>query len=426
MVEILNTMVENSYLFFLGSHPDISATEAWRIFEHKGYEPRLVSATKRYLHVNLNQELPDGFIDHLGGTERIAHVLAAQSDIFSVASITETLALAPNTKLKIGVSSLGTSPEYARRVGHDIKDSLRNEGHRVRVIIPKKGQQRLNSASVLFNRLTTLPHRELTVIKDDEHYLLSQTIQVQDITKYELRDTMRPARDAKVGMLPPKLAQMMLNFALSHLSSPKSTPTPTVYDPFCGIGTILQESWLMGFQSTGSDSSERMVRATQKNLDWLAEHFPADSTIYPKVLVQDATRKLPTTHDSLFTRFDAIVTEPFLGNPISAPLPENEVGRRVEDLGNLYHQMLKNAHSALSKDGAICMALPAWKAARQSVNWHLFPDAFLDDVEAIGYHRNQLIPAQLHLVFPASPRQTLLYARPDANVGRELILWTKR
>jgi len=39
-----------------------------------------------------------------------------------------------------------------------------------------------------------------------------------------------------IGMLPPKLAQMMINLSLGN----------TIYDPFVGLGTVLIESVHMG------------------------------------------------------------------------------------------------------------------------------------------------------------------------------------
>ena len=412
-------MATHHYLFFLGTHPDISASEVWGVLEREKLTPQLIATHERYLHVGLSQALPADLVNRLGGTERIAEVIAEHEAIFSVASVAQALNLAPQTKLSLGFSSLGTSPDYARRLGHDLKRFLKEQGHRVRVIVPPKKQQRLNTASVLFNRLTVLPHRELTVVKADEHYLLTQTVQVQDITQYELRDTKRPARDAKVGLLPPKLAQIMLNLATSRLPTTNYSLPTKVHDPFCGMGTLLQEGWLLGHQMHGSDANPRMVRAAEKNLSWLAEHFSVSEKLRPLVKHHDAAKKPP------FSPLEAIVTEPVLGNPVSAPLPVELVAKRVEELGTLYREMLRQAHQALSAEGVVLLALPAWRVARRSSDFNLFPEAFLDDIEALGYHRVQLIPEQLQAFYPPSGRGTLLYARPDALVGRELILWQK-
>ena len=46
--------------------------------------------------------------------------------------------------------------------------------------------------------------------------------------------------------------------------------------------------------------------------------------------------------------------------------------------------------------------------------------------EKIGYRIGQLIPQELTSLYPPTDRGTLLYARPDALVGREITLWHKR
>jgi len=74
------------------------------------------------------------------------------------------------------------------------------------------------------------------------------TVFVQDIDSYSKRDFWK-TRDMIVWMLPPKLAQMMINFSRSN----KKPPTPlsqgvidsenqVIYDPFCGLWTVLLES----------------------------------------------------------------------------------------------------------------------------------------------------------------------------------------
>jgi tRNA G10 N-methylase Trm11 len=57
---------------------------------------------------------------------------------------------------------------------------------------------------------------------------------VQNIDEYSKRDYSKD-RDMQIGMLPPKLSQMMIN-----LSGGK-----TIYDPFVGLGTVLIESLYM-------------------------------------------------------------------------------------------------------------------------------------------------------------------------------------
>ncbi len=89
---------------------------------------------------------------------------------------------------------------------------------------------------------------------------MARTIWVQDIDAYTRRDMSRE-RSMKVGMMPPKLAQIMINLAT------KGNKTLSIWDPFCGLGTTLIEADHMGYEKLkGSDISPDMVSATTTNL----------------------------------------------------------------------------------------------------------------------------------------------------------------
>jgi len=69
-----------------------------------------------------------------------------------------------------------------------------------------------------------------------------------------------------VGMMPPKLVQMMINIS----TTPKNS---AIYDPFCGLGTTLIEAANMGYTSLfGSDISKEMVQSSQKSLESFIEN----------------------------------------------------------------------------------------------------------------------------------------------------------
>ena len=56
-------------------------------------------------------------------------------------------------------------------------------------------------------------------------------------------------------MIPPKLARTMINLAVGE-NDPKSI---TVFDPFCGTGTILMEGLMVGVTVMGSDLDHEAV-----------------------------------------------------------------------------------------------------------------------------------------------------------------------
>lgn len=91
------------------------------------------------------------------------------------------------------------------------------------------------------------------------------TIWIQDIAAYSQRDYSKK-RDMQVGMLPPKLCQIMLNLWLPFCTWWRER-TCSVYDPFVGLWTLLIEAKLMWFTDLyGSDISQQMVETASQNV----------------------------------------------------------------------------------------------------------------------------------------------------------------
>jgi tRNA G10 N-methylase Trm11 len=123
----------------------------------------------------------------------------------------------PEGKMRLGISTQGfdVSLRQLEATGLTLKTALRKTGRSVR-LIPNK-EQELSTPQVIHNQLTGPTGWELIFIKDGARTVVAQTVKVQDIASYTHRDRERPKRDSKVGMLPPKLAQMLVNVASGPL-----------------------------------------------------------------------------------------------------------------------------------------------------------------------------------------------------------------
>lgn len=408
------------YIFFLGTNPALSATEAVRRLEHDGHTINDISAEGRLLFLTLDKELKATFLSNLGGTDRIAVVLGTSREVPTPEETLGMLGELPD-KWMLGLSLVGdlVLDTNLKRYVMDMKKLAREQKSRVKFVTPSGRSKQLNAAQIIFNKLHEEPNSEITFIQTKNNVVISRTVQVQDIEGYELRDTQRPARDARVGMLPPKLAQIMLNVGVR-----KHNEAPTVIlDPFCGMGTILQEGWTMGYKMIGSDSHERMIDAAQTNLKWVHEHFEVDENLQPELRVHDVTRPYPSGWDN---SIDAIVTEPFLGKPLSSPLPEQDFKTYSLELMNLYLACFANLAPVLKKGASILFLFPAIRIQNTPTGeFRPLPHSLIDEIKKYGYRIDQLIPERLSPFFSSTKRGTLIYARPDAFVGRELTLWKK-
>lgn len=327
----------------------------------------------------------------------------------------------PEGKMRLGLSIIGfdISLKQLEASGLTIKKAIKKTGRNVR-LIPNK-EPELNSAQVLHNQLTGETGWELVFIRDGQKTIVAQTVKVQDIESYTRRDRERPKRDAKVGMLPPKLAQIIINLASGPLPEeklqnicdiPAGEPIPrkllgqTVLDPFCGTGVILQEALLMGYETAGTDLEPRMVDYSTANLEWLATQYQLES-VKPRLETGDATSY------QWSEPIDLVASETYLGRPFtSRPNPEI-LARTISECNVIIKKFLQNIHGQLSPDTRLCLAVPAWQTG---------PNQFkklplIDQMSDLGYNR---------VSFEHAGEQDLIYYRPDQVVARQLLVITRK
>jgi tRNA G10 N-methylase Trm11 len=203
-------------------------------------------------------------------------------------------------------------------------------------------------------------------------------------------------------MLPPKLAQIMINLAVG------SSPDPLIIlDPFCGTGVVLQEALLMGYQAYGSDISSQMINYTKQNLDWLRQHFDIAKLPEPVLEVKDATSAIWQSH------FDAIVSELLLGPPLTKLPKTVELDLIRQRCDQELTDFLKNIAPQMSTNTRMCLAVPAWQVAEGQ--FIRLPS--LDHLHLLGYNQ----PSFVELLKPTG----LIYARSNQRVARELLIITR-
>lgn len=327
----------------------------------------------------------------------------------------------PPGKLQLGLSAYGlrVSVGQLTAAGLELKKALRGGGRTVRLV--QNQTLALNSAQILHNHLTGERGVELVLVRDDrddgsQRIIIARTIAEQDIEAYAARDQDRPKRDAFVGMLPPKLAQIIVNVAVAQ--TPPS-PEFVVLDPFCGTGVILQEALLMGYSVYGTDLEQRMVDYSIANVnDWLLRAKHPDLRGQSIIAKGDATShqwqesNYNKRKDNIRwepARLDAIASEAYLGQPFSTTPSPEKLAKVRKTCNLIIEKFLKNVRPQLPSGARLCLAVPAWQ---------LKPDHFahlplLDRLGELGYNR---------IDFRYARGPELLYYRPDQIVARELLV----
>ena len=320
-------------------------------------------------------------------------------------------------KLRLGISAYGfnVSPQKIIATGLNLKKVIRLAGRSTRLV--PNVEPVLNSAQVLHNKLTGTHGWELLVIKDNNKTIIAKTLAEQDIDAYTLRDRGRPMRDARVGMLPPKLAQIIVNLATpmaSRSDRQEGDRKTKVLDPFCGTGVVLQEAALMGYGVYGTDLEERMVDYTRQNLHWLTTVTPYEGHD-SRFEVADAT-SYAWPHE-----YDVVASETYLGRAFTTSPPQDMLEKNRRDCDTIIRKFLKNIYNQTKPGFRLALALPVWNTNESSKfqipNSKFYHLPLLDSLGALGYNQ---------LKFDHASRINMIYHREGQIVGRELIVLTRK
>lgn len=325
----------SKYFFVLGNNPELSQAEI------KAVWPDLaVDFFDRQFLVAKGKLEPVAAMERLGGTIKIGRLLGEQVDLKQLADL--IVARKKSGRAVFGLSFYGRPVD--RKLGFQLKKILKERGINSRLVTSR--EPALSSVIVAKEKC-------LDVMLAPGYVAVTEA--VQDFATYGRRDFGRPKSDARSGMLPPKLAKMMINLSLAQSDQ-------VLLDPFCGSGTILAEAAALGLRNLiGADISPKAVEDTQENLAWLKEQWP-EKDFQAKVFLS-AVEKLSAT--LALASVDAIVTEPYLGRPLSGRESSAEIAKIMAELSQLYRAAFIQFVQILKSGGRVVMVCPEWHLAER-------------------------------------------------------------
>jgi tRNA G10 N-methylase Trm11 len=381
----------------LGSHPTLSLAELAVV---TGKSPHIT-----HHDVAIFDDIDPDLVQlnaRLGGVQRlgviIGSVTAWNHDELAAFLSADLAEQCSSGKISFGFSVFDcgntAATADARRntqaLGIETKQHLKLLERSARYVISKSPT--LSSIVVRTNHLLDRGAEYCFLVTPTE-ILIGKTIAVQDAEAWSTRDFGRPRRNAKQGMLPPKLSRMMMNYADVDFSR------ATVFDPFCGSGTILMEAALLGASSLiGSDINADAITDTEENLAWLeTQHV----SVPPMQLITASAQTVAQhiTPQSV----DCIVTETYLGRPRKGTETKKEVDDAIAYVANLYAETFSALLPCLKPGATLVIASPV----------HVFDgkDVTFDTraiLEPLGYRHNPL------------PYEPLVYRHTDQLVGRRI------
>lgn len=410
------------YAFLLGKNENLSIAELGSFFGEKMEAP----AGKKVVFVeNLpSNTTPQNFLNRLGGGVSVLEIFENDLPLSAVQTCIEKFlknqcALRPG-KCNFAVNILPEKKGSAamKHLLINIKKNLRNEGLR-----PNFMNNNFQNVSDVFAVKQGLVERGTWIgimEKGEGKVALGFYIAAQDFESYSKRDYGKPFRDPQAGMLPPKLAQIMINLALPHFENSSNRGenfinmepgSELIFDPFCGTGTILTEALLMGYSVTGSDSSQKMIDGAGKNLQWLKNSFRLNPELQTKLFNKNAS-KITSEEISCEKNIKmAVVTEPFLGTPLSdfpsAAFLQNE----IKKLSDLYLDFFSSLKKFIPPGSPVVFIFPYW-INKKTGRREMLSAKIIDKILGLGY---------IKATFDLLKKDSLFYERPDQIVGREII-----
>ncbi len=383
------------YIALLGRQPAFGVAELEQLYG--------ADAVQWFSDTSATVESSRFDFNRLGGTQKAGRIVAEiRGDWHKVSmQIVKEYAAAWASlegKVTLGISAYGfsASAREVQKTGIVLKSKLKERGVSLRLV--PNTEPALNTATSHHNKLGLSDnHVELLVVRSGSgKVVVAESVGAQNITALASRDQARPKTDSFVGMLPPKLARIMVN--LSGASSGR------ILDPFCGTGVLLQEAALLGFDVYGSDLSEKMIRYSKENLDWITAKYSLDTDV--ELSEGDAMKF------SWNQPIDAVATETYLGQPFSAPPSPAKLTEVRGNCNHIISEFLKNIAGQLTPGTPLCVAIPAWRDTQGNFT-HL---PLVGNLKKLGFDE-----VALKHVAPGQ----LLYYRENQVVAREILLLEK-
>ncbi len=395
------------YAFVLGREPAISTAELIAALNAAGagFDAKASVFTTAVMIATVEKQLDADFFHRLGGSIKMARVVkesqAIDADLLKLLE-----AAAGETSLDFGLSlyDLGADPARARMFGKwlkplslELKKRLKESGRSVRTVLADG--LALSSVQVDKNKLVG-KGAEFLILAGPKTTWLARTVAVQAFEDFSERDFGRPKADAKSGMLPPKLARMMVNIAAGPLDEP-------LLDPFCGSGTVLNEAATLGYRILlGSDISPKAVADTKENFSWLSKKrglkIRFDATVSD---VKDLPKHLDAGSVS------TIVCEPFLGPPLKGDESDQKIHFIYLELMGLYRRAFDAFSKILKPGGKVVFVFPFFGAKHVNI---------LRELEDYGFRAEGLLPGMAVTALNARSSTGLVYKRSDQKVGRDI------
>lgn len=399
------------YFFILGHNFILSIAEILSLLQRKKISFTIKEQSKEALVLETSISQPSNFQKELGGTIKIGKII----DFFDKKEFEKIFSLALESlsskrkKVYFGFSlysleeetSLKKFDRLIKSLALKIKKELKSKNISSRWV--SSTNISLSSVVVRKNKLNQ-PKRgiEFVILAKKNKFYLGESLSVQDFSQEKYFDFGRPSRPIKSGLVPPKLARILINLS-------QAKKEDIILDPFCGAGTILGEAIRQGYKNIiGADISKKAIKQTQENLNWLFKQIKQEKK-YQLILsdVRNISEKIP--QESI----GAIISEPYLG-PIKIKNQEEEIKKIIKELSDLYFTSFREFKKILKPKGKVVIVSPVFILKKKKY--------FLPLKHKLKNQGWQIINPLEKTAYFSSP---LIYCQPNQKIWREILIFQK-
>lgn len=432
---------QTTYVYIPGKNWKLSLAELAAFLETREAKFSVRSFSKEFFAVNTEENASILAIADLGGILKIGRVATEfatqvigeaflqknkqtreklKKEIISSGLIGEMPAVATG-KTFFGVSVycaedslLPISKSIQRFLGSSMKRELSAHGKKSRFMGFSRNRKypQLSPVEVLKKNLVE-KRAEILLCIGKSQTSVSTTVAVHNPFEFQKRDVCKP-NQRKIFAIPPRLARIMVNLA-------SCTPGKLLLDPFCGVGTILQEALLAKAKVVGVDVNPWCVKATAGNLEWLKREYALEKPEY--IILQGDARRVT---DKLKERVNCIATEPDLG-PALHHIPTTPYARKiVAKLEPLYYSFLEEAYKALKEEGRLVVVTPYIRTrSGRPVTMPIGKKAITIGFERVYTFQKEIFSRDVEVKEKFAEIDSFVDAEPRHKIGREIHVFQK-
>ena len=401
--------MSKQYFFQAGSFPNLSYVELVCVFEIHGLGRDIIHLFSDDIFLIKSKDISEDVLlkifNRVGGFVRFGEIIDSTETFLKEYKESDE-------RVVFGLSLLGdlqkeerkNNEKFLKKLANDIKRAVKKDQGSARFLIPRGSTLELNAAQIVNNDILEKGF-ELCIMRKglgaEQGEIYGKTIAIQDLEGYIERDMERPYSDIEMGVLPPKLARMMINFC--------SLREGIIWDPFCGSGTVLMESAVLGYNFLGSDIDEQALEYSEENIRWLNEQGYIGNVVYEtfhldvKKPDSEVVKKLKNTDIS------AIVCEPFMGPPQRSLLREEKAEKLLSSVKSLYDSLFKMLDERIGVRGIkMVMIVPSYKTIKGwktisiydivSNRWNLLNSEYSPKKDLKWGRKNSIITRNIYIL----------------------------